>query len=320
MNRRTVLRSAFGTLVAAALAARGQQPGTIWRIGILDAGIPHLFAAFRDAMQRLGYVEGRNINYEVKSAEGKRDAVRELATELVALKPDIIVTAGGPPIDAARRATTTIPIICIVGDAVGAGFVTNLAKHVGNVTGLTFLNAELSAKRIELLKETFPHISRVAVLYDVSSSGTYASETRNAAQRLGLRLQQFDVRSSVDIETAFNDLKRGRAEAVDVLASAFFNAQRVLIVRLAAQTQLPAIYESREYVDAGGLMSYGQDLYGLFRRAAYFADKIIQGAKPIDLPWEQPMKFELVINLKTAKAQALAIPQSVLLRADEVIQ
>jgi putative tryptophan/tyrosine transport system substrate-binding protein len=208
----------------------------------------------------------------------------------------------------------------VVGDAVGAGLVSALAKPIGNITGLSFLNKELSAKRIELLKEALPYATKVAMLNDVTTSQTDATETRTAAQRLGLQLQQIDVRSSVGLESAFNDAKRGRAEAVDVLASAFFNAQRVLIVRLAAQTRLPAIYESREYVDAGGLMSYGQDLYGLFRRAAYFVDKIIKGAKPVDLPWEQPTKFELVINLMTAKALGLTIPKSLLLRADEVIQ
>jgi putative ABC transport system substrate-binding protein len=319
-NRRTILRAAAGTLAAAFLSAGGQQPEKVWRIGILDPGVPHLFAAFREAMARLGYVEGQNIKFEIRNAQGKRDAIPGLAAELIALKPDIIVTAGGPPIDAARRATATIPIVGVVGDAVGSGFVTTLAKPVGNVTGLTFMNKELSAKRIELLKEALPYVTRVAALYDVTIAAYYSDETRTAAQRLGLQLQQLDIRRSADLEPAFNDAKRGRAEAVDVLASAFFNAQRVLIVRLAAQDRLPAIYESREYVDDGGLMSYGQDLYGLFRRAAYFADKIIHGVKPADLPWEQPTKFELVINLRTAKMLGLTIPQSLLLRADEVIQ
>jgi putative ABC transport system substrate-binding protein len=320
MDRRTIIRTAAGTFVATVLLARGQQPDKVWRIGILDPGVPHLFAAFREAMQRLGYVEGRNITFEVKSADGKRDEIPGLARELVALNPDVIVTAANLPTEVTKRATDTIPIVGVVGDAVGAGLVSALAKPIGNITGLSFLNKELSAKRIELLKEALPYATKVAMLNDVTTSQTDATETRTAAQRLGLQLQQIDVRSSVGLESAFNDAKRGRAEAVDVLASAFFNAQRVLIVRLAAQTRLPAIYESREYVDAGGLMSYGQDLYGLFRRAAYFVDKIIKGAKPVDLPWEQPTKFELVINLMTAKALGLTIPKSLLLRADEVIQ
>jgi putative ABC transport system substrate-binding protein len=320
MDRRTIIRTAAGALVAALLSARGQQPDKVWRVGILDPGTPLSYAAFREGMRDLGYIDGRNIKYETKDAQGKPDEIPRLAKELVALNPDVIVTAANRPIAAVMRATGTIPIVAVIGDAVGAGFARSLAKPVGNVTGLSFLNRELSAKRIELLKETLPTLSRVSILNDLNADQTYATETRTAAQRLGLQVQQIDVRSSNDYEAAFRDAGRGRAEVIDVLASAFLNANRHLIVQLAAQARLPAIYESREYVDAGGLMSYGQNFRLIFRQAATYVDKILRGAKPADLPWEQPTKFELVINLKTAKALGLTIPQSLLLRADEVIQ
>ena len=320
MDRRTIIRSAAGTLVATLLSARAQQSDKVWRIGILDPGTPLSYAAFREGMRDLGYIDGRNIKYEIKDAQGKPDEIPRLAKELVALNPDVIVTAANRPIAAVMRATRTIPIVAVIGDAVGAGFASNLAKPVGNVTGLSFLNRELSAKRIELLKEALPTLSRIAVLNDLNADQTYATETRIAAQRLGLQVQQIDVRSSSDYEAAFRDAKAERAEVIDVLASAFLNANRQLIVQLAAQARLPAIYESREYVDSGGLMSYGQNFYLIFRRAAAYVDKILRGAKPVDLPWEQPTKFELIINLKTAKALGITIPQSLLLRADDVIQ
>ena len=319
MNRRRFVLTAAGAVMAAGLSARAQQPDRVWRVGILDPGTLS-YAAFREGMRDLGYIDGRNIKYEIKDAQGKPDAIPGLARELVALKPDVIVTAATRPITEVMRATGTIPIVAVIGDAVGAGFASNLAKPVGNVTGLSFLNRELSAKRIELLKEALPTISRVAMLNDLNSPQTYANETRIAAQRLGLQIQQVDVRGSSDYEAAFRDAKRGRAEVIDVLASALLYPNRELIFQLAAQARLPAIYASREYVDSGGLMSYGPNFSGIWRRAAFYVDKILKGAKPADLPWEQPTKFELVINLKTAKALGITIPKALLLRADEVIQ
>jgi putative tryptophan/tyrosine transport system substrate-binding protein len=320
IDRRTFVGVATGGLVAAALSVRAQQPDKVWRVGLLDPGIPHLFAAFRGAMRELGYIEGRNITFEVKSAQGERERTSAAAAELVALKPDAIVTASPLAIRAARSATATIPIIAVTGDAVATGLVTNLAQPEGNVTGLSFLNTELSAKRIEVFKEALPRLTKLAMLNDLSGAQSFAAATRPAAQRLGIQLQQIDVRRSGDLERAFGDAKRGGAEAIDVLASAYFNASRDEIVKLAAQSRLPAIYESREYVDAGGLMSYGQDLFALFRRSAYFLDKILKGTPIRDLPWEQPTNFQLVINLKTAKVLGLTIPQSLLLRANDVIQ
>ena len=213
------MRISAGALVAALPSARGQRQ-RISRVGVLDPGIPHLFAAFREAMRGLGYVEGRDVRFDIRSSHGKRDEIPRLAMELVALEPEIIVTAGTLPIDAARRATSTIPIVCVVGDAVGTGLATNLAKPAGNVTGLSFLNNEFSAKRIEVLKEAIPSISRVAMLADVTTNNGYATETLAAAQRLGVQVQQIDVGGTVDLAQAFHEAQRGRAEAVDVLASA----------------------------------------------------------------------------------------------------
>ena len=321
MDRRMMIRAAAGTLVAACLSARGQQPDKVWRVGILDPGIPHLFTAFRESMRDLGYVEGRNIRFEEKNANGNPDLVPALARELVALKPDVIVTAATLPTHSLLSETTTIPlVVAAIGDAVSAGIVRNLAQPKGNVTGLTFLNAELSAKRLELLKEALPRLSRVAAFNDVNSQQSYLDETERAAKRLGLQLHRIDIHTSGEFERAYAEAGRATDEAVDVLASPFFNANRVRLVQLASRYHLPAIYESREYAEAGGFMTYGQDLAVLFHRAANYVDRILKGAKPSELPWEQPTQFELVINLKTAKALGATIPQSLLLRADEVIQ
>jgi putative ABC transport system substrate-binding protein len=321
VERRRFLRTIAGTILAAPVAAEGQQAGKVPRIGILDPGIPHLFAAFRDAMRQRGYVEGQNIAFEVRSAQGRPEQIRGLAAELVKLGPDVIVSAANLPLNALKQETKTIPIVAAaIGDAVAAGLIKNLAKPDGNITGLSFLNTELSGKRLEVLRQTFPKIRRVAMLNDFNNAAGFADETAHAAKRLGVHLQRIDVRSPDDFERAFDATRRDRADAIDVLASAFFNAHRVQIVKLVAGTRLPAIYESREYAEAGGLMTYGQNLDDLFRRAAVYVDKILKGARPADLPMEQPTKFELVINLKTAKALGLTIPQSLLQRADQVIE
>lgn len=290
-------------------------------VGILDPGIPHLFAAFRESMRDLGYVEGRTVVYEVRNAEGNPDAMPGLAAEIVRARPDVIVTAATLPTNILMRQTGTIPIVvAAIGDAVSAGVARSLAHPVGNVTGMTFLNTELSGKRLELLVELLPRLQRVAVFNDPNSQQSYQDETERAAKRLKMQLQRIEVRAIADLDRAYEEARRGRAEAIDVLASPFFNNHRVRLVALAEQHRFPSIYESREYAEAGGLMTYGQDLTVLFRRSAMYVDKILRGAKPADLPWEQPTKFELVINLKTAKMLGIAIPKALLLRADDVIE
>jgi len=318
--RAVALAALVVPLLAAPLAAGAQQPDRMPLVGILDNGVPRLFTEFREGLRELGYVEGQNIRLAVKSAQGRPDLLQGVADDLVALKPDVIVTIG-IAVRAVRRASPTIPIVvAATRDAVASGFTGSLARPADNITGQSFLNTELNAKRLALLKDMLPRARRIAVLVHAASGPDRdVTETRTAAQRLGLQLQRVDVRLE-DLARSFSDAKQGRADAVDVLASAWFNAHRERIVELAAQSGLPAIYESRDYVDAGGLMSYGQNLAGLFRRAATYVDKILKGAKPDDLPWEQPAQFELVINLKTARALGLTIPRAVLLRADQVIE
>jgi putative ABC transport system substrate-binding protein len=237
----------------------------------------------------------------------------------VALKPEVVVTTG-IAVRAIRRASPTIPIVAAATrDAVTAGFTSTLAKPADNITGQSFLNTELSAKRLALLKDTLPRGRIAMFVYAGSGPDRDVTETRTAAQRLGLHVQRVDVRLD-DLARSFSDAKKERADAVDVLASAWLNAYRERLVELAAQSGLPAIYKSRDYVDAGGLMSYGQNLTLLFRRAATYVHKILKGATPDDLPWEQPSQFELVVNLRTAKALGLTFPPSLLLRADQVIE
>ena len=315
-------RRAFVTFGAGALLVG--LPGTVARavdgprrIAILDPGIPEHFAALRESMRELGYVEGRNIVYEVKNADGNPDAIPALATELVRSKPDVIVTAATLPTNALMRRTTTIPIVVAsIGDAVSAGVVRSLAHPVGNVTGMTFLNTELSGKRLELLVELLPHLQKVAAFNDPSSQQSYLEETERAAKRLKVQLLTIDLRTTADLEGAYQEAKRGKAEAINVLASPFFNNHRARLVGLAEQYRFPSVYESREYAQAGGLMTYGQDLDVLFRRSATYIDRILKGAKPADLPWEQPTKFELVINLKTAKMLGITVPKPLLMRSE----
>jgi putative tryptophan/tyrosine transport system substrate-binding protein len=320
VERRTFLGVIAGGLLAAPLAVEAQAADKIPLVGILDNGVPRLFTEFREGLHELGYVDGQNIQLVVKSAQGRPDLLPGLADELVALKPEVVVTTG-VAVRAVRRASPTIPIVvAATRDAVSAGFTSSLAKPADNITGQSFLNTELSAKRLALLKDTLPRARRIAMLvYADSGPDRDVRETRAAAQRLGLYVQRVDVRLD-DLARSFSDAKKERADAVDVLASAWLNAHRERLVELAAQNGLPAIYESRDYVDAGGLMSYGQNLTLLFRRAAVYVHKILKGATPEDLPWEQPSQFELVINLKTAKALGLTIPPSLLLRADQVIE
>src|SRR5258708_30407397 len=247
------------------LASFAQPAASVPRVGIFDPGIPHLFAAFRESMRELGYVEGQNVQFDTKSSQGRVDQTAALAAELVRLRPDVIVTAGALPIRAMMRETAMIPIVvAAIGDAVAMGIVSNLAKPVGNITGLSFLNTELAAKRIEVLKDALPRLRRVAMLNDLRGALSSVPVTQNAAKSLGLQAQRIDVRDGNDLERGFDEARRGGADAVDVLASPLFNGERDRIVELAARNRLPTIYESREYVDAGGLISYGQNLYALF--------------------------------------------------------
>jgi putative tryptophan/tyrosine transport system substrate-binding protein len=307
--------------------AQAQQPAKIPRIGLLGNSAftnPARNEAFRQGLRDLGYVEGKNIGIEWRFWEGKQDRQRPLAAELARLKVDVIVAVGSGDIRAAKEASTTIPIVMISGgDAVGSGLVGSLASPGGNVTGLATLRPELSGKRLELLKEIVPRLSRVAV-FTSPGSGDHAQilkELNLAAGPLGVQLQHLDIRSPKDFESAFRDAAKGRAEAVLVrVPGSILFAHRTKVLQLAVKGRLPAIYESAEDVEAGGLMSYGLNTNDSYRRAATYVDKILKGAKPADLPVEQPTKFELIINLRAAKQIGLTIPPNVLARADKVIK
>ena len=320
---------ALTTLILACVCpTEAQQPKKVSRIGYLNAASPSAISArheaFRQGLRELGYVEGKNIVIEWRSAEEKLDRLPALAAELVRLKVDVIVTAGPLPTRAAKEATTTIPIVMTnEGDPIGTGFVASLARPGGNITGLSTLAPELSGKRLELLKEIVPKLSRVAVLGTSTLPGNAQSlkEVELAAGAFGVRLQYLDVLGPKDIETAFRAAVKGRADAVlMIVAGGVASANRTQILELVVKSRLPAIYNIREYVEAGGLMSYGVNQNDLDRRAATYVDKILKGAKPADLPVEQPRKFEFIINLKAAKQIGLTIPPNVLARADRVIR
>jgi ABC-type uncharacterized transport system substrate-binding protein len=295
------------------------------RIGFLStaalSSVSPRLDAFRQGLLELGYVEGKNIAIEYRSAEGNINRLPELATELVRLKMDCIVTAGENPTRAAKQATSTIPIITTtVGDPVGLGFVTSLARPGGNITGLSTVSTDLSGKRLELLKETIPKLSRVAFFDDTRSFEGSKKEIEAVAPSFKVQLISLEVRSLDELETAFRSSVKSRADAFMVGASGFFNTHQRRLIELAATHRLPGMYTEQEFVLAGGLMTYATSIPDLYRRAATYIDKILKGAKPADLPVEQPKKFELVINLKTAKQIGLTIPPSVLARADKVIR
>src|ERR1700730_3503345 len=316
-------------VLTAPLAPEAQQGAKTARIGYLAlnlAAAPRLTEALRQGLRDLGYLEGRNLVIEYRSAEGKPERFPALAAELVALKVDVIVAPGTPQTLACMQATRTLPIVfAAVADPVTSGLVTSLARPGGNVTGLSFLAPEIVGKRLELLKQAVPGVSRVAVLWQ---PGALPERTDKdllkgadvAARALGMRLQFVEAQEPADFDRAFSDMTRRRADALTVMPTAMFFNERRRLVDLAAMNRLPAVYPSRDSVDAGGLMAYGADLADSFRRAATYVDKILKGAKPGDLPVERPTKFELVISLKTAKALGLTIPPSLLQRADEVIQ
>ena len=329
--RKTVISFALTALLLALCAsAEAQQPAKAPRIGFLggssSSAISARIEAFRQGLRELGYVEGKNIVIEWRYAEGKFDRLPALAAELVRLKVDVIVTSGPLPTRAAKEATVTIPIVMTqVGDPVGSGFVASLAQPGGNITGLSTLAPELSGKRLELLKEIVPKLSRVAVLGTSTRPGNAQElkEVELAAGALKVNLQFLDVLDPKDIETAFRAASKGRADAVLMMAaSGLVGAHSTTIVELAVKTRLPVIYGAggRAFVEAGGLMTYGVNVNHLDRRAATYVDKILKGVKPADLPVEQPMKFEFVINLKAAKQIGLTIPPNLLARADRVIK
>ena len=307
--------------------AQAQQPAKVPRIGYLVANFPSTnparSEAFRQGLRELGYVEEKNIVIEWRYAEGKLDSLPALAAQLVRLKVDVIVTGGSIITRAAKEATVTIPIVMAQDpDPIGNGFVASLARPGGNITGLATLAPELSGKQLELMKEIVPRLSRVAVLGTSTRPGNAQSlkETELAAGAFGVKLQYLDILGHKDIETAFRAASKGRANAVLVLTSAVAISQRTQITDLAVKNRLPAIYDGAEFVEDGGLMTYSASQNDLYRRAATYVDKILKGAKPGDLPVEQPTKFELVVNLKTARQIGLTIPSHILLRADKVIK
>jgi putative ABC transport system substrate-binding protein len=308
--------------------AEAQQPAKAHRIGFQSAASPSAISArteaFRDGLRELGYVEGKNIVIEWRFAEGKLARLDEFAAEFVRLKVDAIVTAAPSSTRAAKKATSTIPIVMAYdSNPVANGFVASLARPGTNITGLSSLAPEISGKQLELLKEIIPKLSRVGVLGTSSFSRSYelmSKEMQPAARTLGVQLQYFDVLGPDDIETAFRSARKARAAAILVLASPILESDRTQVADVAAKSRLPAIYHVPEFVEVGGLISYGVSFIDLYRRAATYVDKILRGAKPADLPVEQPTKFELVINLRTAKQIGLTIPPNVLARAAKVIK
>lgn len=309
-------------------AADAQQAARIARIGYLATNLINqgLLEAFRQGLRDLGYVEGRNVLIEYRDAQGKLEPLPALAAELVALKVDVIVASSTAAAQAAKQATAVIPIVfATVPDPVATGLVTSLARPGGNVTGLSNLNADLVGKCLEYLTQAVPRVSRVAVLWQPGAFGERTEKemlqaAAAAAQALGIQLQFVEARSPADIDKAFSEITGARADALTVLVSGMLLGERRRIVDLAAKNRLSVIYTFRELVDAGGLMSYGPSLDGLFRRAASYVDKILKGTKPADLPVEQPTKLELVINLKTAHALGLTVPPTLVARADQVIE
>jgi len=327
IDRRTFLAGTGAVLLAAPLAVEAQQAGKVTRIGVLEPTSMALNAAnlgaFRQGLRELGYVEGQNFVVEYRSADGRGERFPDLAAELVRLKVDVILTRGTPAVIAAKNATRTIPVVMAAsGDPVLSGVVASLARPGGNVTGLSAIVGEVSGKRLELLREVIPGVSRIVGLFNMSNpiDALQWKETEIAASSLRVQLQLLDVRKPGDFGRAFDAATKQRAGALVVGTDALTWANRRSIVDLAAKNRLPAIYAAREFVDAGGLIAYGVSYPHLYRRAASFVDKILKGAKPADLPIEQPTEFELVINLKTAKALGITIPPSLLARADEVIQ
>ena len=330
MTKKIILLTLCSLLLAPCSAVKAQQPKKVHRIGYLSATDPTSDSAraeaIRLALRELGYVERQNIAIEYRYAEGKRERLPELAAELVRLKVDIIVASGADTlVRAAKSATKTIPIVMSGRgiDPIEAGLVESLARPGGNVTGLTNLTGELGGKRLELLKEAVPKLARVAMLYDPAALGSVRELKEDlpvTARALGLTIRSWEARATNDFEKVFAALNKQRPDGLYVTGGSLMAANQKRIVAFALKSRLPSMYFTREFVDAGGLMSYGADQADSYRRVAYFVDRILKGAKPADLPVEQPTKFELVINLKTAKQIGLTIPPEVLARANKLIK
>ena len=328
MNRRAFIIVANWSMLVVPLSLEAQPPPKVAKIGLLTpsspAGSGHLVEAFRQGFRELGYIEGKTFVLQARYGDGKSERLSELARELVRWRADVIVTSTDVATAAVKRQTRTMPIVMALStDPVGTGFVASLARPGGNVTGLSNITAELSGKRLELLKEAVPGLARVAFLWnpDVRGAVLDYKETEERARSLRLELRSLEVYTAEDLERAFATLRGERPQAFIVAAANLVMfARRTAIAQFAQSNRLASMYAAREYVDAGGLMSYGANVSDMFRRSALYVDKILKGAKPGDLPVEQPTKFELVINLKTAKALGLTIPQTLLLRADQVIE
>jgi putative ABC transport system substrate-binding protein len=322
---RLLISGLFVLLFALCFTAEAQQAKKAWRIGVLSGGSAQnlpVFDAFRQGLRELGYVEGQNIVIEYRYSEGKHERLPDLAAELVRLKVDVIYACcpGGRTSEAARKATTTIPIVFVrFGDPVVPGGVASLSRPDGNVTGLSGF-AELHGKALELLKEAVPKIARVAVLVNPAIHAASLRKFEPTAKGLGVQLQPLEVQTPSDLDTAFSAMAKGRVDALAVWASPIFSAHRKKISDFAAKIRVASVFDQKEYVEAGGLMSYGINLSALMHRSATYIDRILKGTKPADLPVERPTKFEFVINLKTAQEIGVTIPQWVLMRADRVIR
>jgi putative ABC transport system substrate-binding protein len=323
ISRRGFIGTLAGGILATPLTAEAQPARRVYKVGILAAEATPAIQSFRQGLHDLGYVEGQNLVIEARYHAGNSDRLPALAAELVELKVDVILAEGSTEVRAAKQATRTIPIVFAVhSDPVGTGDVASLAHPGGNITGTAQMATELSAKQLELLREMVPGITRVAVVWNPTtpSHGPALRQTEAAARAMGMQLSKIEARNGSELDGAFATATRGHARALLLLVSAMAVVERARLVSVASKHRLPTMYGSRLFVDAGGLISYSPDVRDLSRRAAIFVDKILKGAKPADLPVEQPTKFELVINLKTARALGLTIPQSLLGRADEVIQ
>ena len=308
-------------VLAGPLAADAQPPGKVYRVGVVIGGLP-LQRSLVEGLGALGYVEGKNITFEYKFWDGRPEHFPQLVAELIDQRVDVIVSSSTPAVRAAKKATSTIPIVMAgLTDPVGAGLIDSLARPGGNITGLTNIFTELSAKRLDLLKEAVPRLSRVAVVWNPTHPGQTLAfkDTEGAGKVLGVTVLSMEVRRPEDFDRAFTAIVTKRADGLQVLPDPLTSLHRRQIAHFALKKRLPAMYAAREWAEAGGLMAYGPSFPDLWRQAAVYVDKILKGAKPANLPVEQPTKFELVINLKTAKTLGLTLPQSILIRADEVI-
>jgi ABC-type uncharacterized transport system substrate-binding protein len=326
MKRTITVLALCAMLLALCLPAEAQQPNKVSRIAYLGGGSAELekvwLDAFLQGLRELGYFEGKNIVVERRFAAGQYDELPELAAELVRLKVDVILAASTPVAHSVKKATSAIPVVMVVADPIGTGLVSSLAKPGGNLTGLSDFHGDLITKRLEILKEVVPSASRIAVLSNPGnpSCSLQTKDLAAVAPALGVTLYAVEAKGPDDIAPGFATIKKQRAGAVVVCGDRLFSTHRRSIFELSNQNRLPAIYSTKEYADAGGLMSYGANFPDLYRRAATYVDKILKGTKPADLPVEQPIKFEFVINLKTAKQIGLTIPPNVLARADKVIK